>query len=165
MTDWVTGFFIDLPSDSDLTHGGTNMELQSMGNFLHETTFDLLHTIIFPAPRFIWVCMNIKDRMKTSRYRDREGGRQGGRERERERLQEFDIHTFRRFPFCKPGCPPIFGETHHPLLVERPVPVAAALPAVRPAARAALPAIWASNMATPGQQWKIMGGPTINCFF
>ena len=45
------------------------------------------------------------------------------------------------------------------------MPVAAALPAVRPAARAALPAIWASNMATPGQQWKIMGGPTINCFF
>ena len=48
------------------------------------------------------------------------------------------------------------GETHlirdpqDPLLVERPVPVAAALPAVRPAARAALPATWASNMAKIG---------------
>ena len=78
-----------------------------MGNFLHETTFDLLHTIIFPSPRFIWVCMSIKDRMKTSRYRDREGGRQGGRERGRERdyKNSISIHSV-DFRSANRGVPP-----------------------------------------------------------
>ena len=79
----------------------------AMGNFLHETTFDLLHTIIFPSPRFIWVCMSIKDRMKTSRYRDREGGRQGGRERGRERdyKNSISIHSV-DFRSANRGVPP-----------------------------------------------------------